>query len=98
MALAPTGAANRPEVRSQSYLWMLYIFSFFVMVRSLFRAIEFIEGSDGVLQTTEAYFYVLDPLLMYLAVIYLHWKQPGEIAALQLLRKPSGMSWERLRL
>ncbi|KAF2015566.1 RTA1-domain-containing protein [Aaosphaeria arxii CBS 175.79] len=109
MKLMPTRAASRSEIRWLSYLWTLYIFSFFVMVRSLFRAIEFIEGSDGVLQTTEVYFYIMDSLLMFLAVTYLHWKHPGEIAALlrseepectnglKLLVKPAGMSWRQFR-
>ncbi|ETS78055.1 hypothetical protein PFICI_10117 [Pestalotiopsis fici W106-1] len=82
MVMVPTAAAQRPDVRWQSYLYTLYIVSFFVMVRSLFRAIEFIEGSTGYLQKSEALFYVFDSLLMFLAVIYLHWKHPSEMGAL----------------
>ena len=82
MKLVPTVAAQRPDIRWQSYLITLYIVSFFVMVRSLFRAIEFIEGSKGYLQTTEVFFYIFDAVLMFLAVIYLHWKHPSEIGLL----------------
>ncbi|KAH8653735.1 RTA1 like protein-domain-containing protein [Xylariales sp. PMI_506] len=82
MRLVPTTESQRPEVRWESYLYTLYIVSFFVMIRSLFRAIEFIEGSGSYIQKSEALFYIFDSLLMFLAVIYLHWKHPSEIGAL----------------
>lgn len=88
MRLVPTAKAQRPDVRWQNHLCTLYIVSLFVMVRSLFRAIEFIEGSTGYLQKTEVFFYVFDSLLMFLAVIYLHWKHPSEIGALLRGEKP----------
>lgn len=52
------------------------------MIRSLFRAIEYIEGRTGYLQSTEVFFYVFDSVLMFLAIVYLHWKHPSEIGAL----------------
>ncbi|KAH8897579.1 RTA1-domain-containing protein [Thozetella sp. PMI_491] len=82
MRLVPTASANRPEIRWESYLRTLYTVSFLVMVRSLFRAIEFIEGTSSAIQRSEAYFYIFDALLMFLAVVYLHWKHPGEIGML----------------
>ncbi|KAK6839933.1 hypothetical protein PG987_005799 [Apiospora arundinis] len=88
MRMVPTAEARRPDVRWQSYLCTLYIVSFFVMVRSLFRAIEYIEGSEGFLQRSEALFYVFDSLLMVLAVVYLHWKHPGEIGVLLRGQEP----------
>ncbi|KAL1848550.1 hypothetical protein Daus18300_013560 [Diaporthe australafricana] len=82
MQKAPTPTAQRPDVRWQNYLVTLYIVSLLVMIRSLFRAIEYIEGKTGYLQSTEVFFYVFDSLLMFLAVVYLHWKHPSEIGAL----------------
>lgn len=82
MHLVPTFSANRPEVRWRSYLYSLYFVSVLVMIRSLFRAIEFIEGRSSYLQEVEWLFYVFDGLLMLVAVIHLHWKHPGEIGLL----------------
>jgi hypothetical protein len=82
MLMAPTAAAQRPEIRWRNYLFTLYFVGLFVMIRSLFRAIEFIQGSTGYLQTTEVFFYIFDALLMYFVVVYLHWKHPSEIAFL----------------
>jgi hypothetical protein len=46
------------------YIYILYSASGLVMVRSVFRAIEYIMGEDGELQQHEVYFYVLDTALM----------------------------------
>ncbi|KAI1439418.1 RTA1 like protein-domain-containing protein [Annulohypoxylon stygium] len=110
MRLMPTTAAQRPDVRWQTYLYTLYIVSSFVMIRSLFRAIEFIEGSGGYLQKTEVFFYVFDSLLMLISVLYLHWKHPSEIGALLrgeepctnglklITMKPNSVLWGKLRM
>lgn len=82
MTLVPTAAARRPQIRWQSYLTTLYVVGFFVMVRSLFRAIEFIQGSNGSIQSKEILFYMFDPVLMFLAVVYLHWRHPSEVGLL----------------
>ncbi|KAF3017033.1 hypothetical protein E8E14_000140 [Neopestalotiopsis sp. 37M] len=88
MLKTPTPTAQRPDVRWQKYLITLYIVSLLVMIRSLFRAIEYIEGKTGYLQSTEAFFYVFDTILMFFAVVYLHWKHPSEIGALLKNEQP----------
>jgi hypothetical protein len=37
-------------------------------VRSIFRVIEYAQGYNGTLRTTEVYFYVLDSLPLFLAL------------------------------
>lgn len=88
MLVVPTLFANRPEIRWRSYLYTLYFVSLLVMIRSLFRAIEFIEGSSSYIQRTEWLFYVFDGLLMLAAVVYLHWKHPSEIGLLLRGKEP----------
>ncbi|SPO07481.1 related to RTM1 protein [Cephalotrichum gorgonifer] len=82
MLRAPTAASQEPNIRWEHYLHTLYAVGILVMVRSLFRAIEFIGGSGGTLMTSEVYLYVLDALLMFVAVALLHWRHPGEISVL----------------
>lgn len=43
---------------------VLYVASGLIFVRSMFRLIEYIEGNDGVLLSTEVYLYIFDALLM----------------------------------
>lgn len=88
MRIDPTPTAQRPDVRWQNYLVTLYVVSLLVMIRSLFRAIEYIEGRTGSIQSKEVYFYVFDSLLMLLAVTYMHWKHPSEIGALRRGEEP----------
>lgn len=50
-------------------LFVLYTASLFIMIRSIFRAIEYITGTDGPLMSTEVYLYVFDAALMFLTMI-----------------------------
>ncbi|KAJ5954249.1 hypothetical protein N7501_008528, partial [Penicillium viridicatum] len=50
-------------------LYVLYTASLFIMIRSIFRAIEYITGTNGPLMSTEVYLYVFDAALMFLTMI-----------------------------
>jgi hypothetical protein len=60
----PTTRSATLDVPWLRYIYILYGASGLVMVRSVFRAIEYIMGADGELQQNEVYFYVLDTVLM----------------------------------
>lgn len=60
----------------------LYIGSLLIMVRSLFRAVEYLQGFDGYLLKHEAYLYIFDALLMFLVMVLFNWIHPAEIAAI----------------
>ena len=82
MRLVPTESANRPDIRWETYLFNLYFVSLLIMIRSLARAIEFIQGSSSPIQRFEVLFYIFDAVLMLISVLYLHWKHPSEIGLL----------------
>lgn len=82
MIWTPTSAARQPEIRWRSYLYTLYSVSTLIVIRSLFRVIEYIQGNTGYLMRHEAFLYVFDSLPMLTVVVYLHWKHPGEIGLL----------------
>ncbi|KAF7554645.1 hypothetical protein G7Z17_g2780 [Cylindrodendrum hubeiense] len=71
--------------RPQSYLeWektmiMLYVVSALIMLRSIFRVIEYIMGSDGYLLKNEWTLYIFDALLMFGVVVMLGWRYPGDL-------------------
>ena len=50
-------------------LYVLYTASLFIMIRSIFRAVEYITGTNGPLMSTEVYLYVFDAALMFLTMI-----------------------------
>jgi hypothetical protein len=78
----PTAAslelADRPSRQNWRMLLLaLYISSALILVRSLFRAIEFIDGNDGYLMRNEAWLYGFDSLLMWIAVVVFNFWHPS---------------------
>lgn len=63
----------------KKYIWMLYGVSFLVVVRSIFRLIEFIEGAEGFLYKTEVFLYIFDAALMFLVVVIMAVVHPGRL-------------------
>jgi RTA1 like protein len=73
----PTTASVSSDVPWQRMLVMLYTVSGLILVRSLFRVIEYIQGNAGYLLRTEWPIYVFDALLMAITMgIFLVW-HPG---------------------
>jgi hypothetical protein len=55
----PTSAAMATTVDWRRYMLVLYFASALIMIRCLYRVIEYIEGSDGVLQGHEYFMCIL---------------------------------------
>ena len=73
----PTTTSLRTHVNWRKYMWSLYAVSGLVMVRSLFRFIEILEGPEGKAYGTEAYLYVFDAALMFAVVVIMAVFHPG---------------------
>ncbi|KAJ5689649.1 Protein RTM1 [Penicillium macrosclerotiorum] len=58
-------------------MWALYVACILILVRSIFRVIEFAEGNDGFVMKNEYFLYVFDACLMALAGITLAVVYPG---------------------
>lgn len=70
----PTPASMDPKVPWQQMVVMLYAVSGLILVRSIFRVIEYIQGNDGYLLRSEWPIYTFDALLMALTMlIFLIW-------------------------
>ncbi|KAG0056747.1 hypothetical protein BGZ83_003716 [Gryganskiella cystojenkinii] len=63
----------------------LYVSSVFVIIRSVYRVVEFVQGHDGVLLNTEVYLFTLDaaPLVLAIGIWAFSWPtvQLARIAA-----------------
>ncbi|KAF4499654.1 Rtm1p [Fusarium agapanthi] len=69
-----TPEALRGDVPWARYLYVLYVTSFLILVRSIFRVVEYLQGNDGYLISHEFYLYVFDALLMAVVmVIFMIW-------------------------
>jgi hypothetical protein len=63
----------------QGMLNMLYVTSGFIMVRNIFRVVEYGGGNDGYLLSTEWPLYVFDAVLMLATMSWFFWRYPCEI-------------------
>jgi hypothetical protein len=80
MNASPTGRSY--TVPWKKHLYVLYGGSVLIMVRSIFRAVEYLQGNDGFLLKQEMYLYFFDALLMILVMILFSWYHPAEISAI----------------
>ncbi|KAG8352494.1 hypothetical protein FVEN_g9627 [Fusarium venenatum] len=71
-------ASNIPWER---YLCILYIASGLIMVRSVFRLIEYAQGNAGYLISHEVYMYLFDSVLMLLTMALFAWEHPSQLNA-----------------
>jgi hypothetical protein len=76
-----TVAKNRPDIRWQRQLGSLYFVSTMIVVRSVFRLVEYAQGHDGYLQSKEVFFYVFDSVPMLIVMAWMNWRHPGEISS-----------------
>ena len=63
----PTARAESINTRWELFLTILYITSILILIRSLFRLVEYAMGHDSELQSKEVYIYVLDAAPMLIA-------------------------------
>lgn len=78
-----TGRQEKDHVPWQSTLAMLYLTSAFVMIRNIFRVIEYAMGSDGYLLSVEWAVYVFDATLMTLTMTAFFVRYPSQLRAIR---------------
>ena len=64
----------------QKHMNALYLASALILVRSIFRVIEYIMGNDGFLLRNEAFLYIFDAMLMFGVMVGLNVVHPGFLA------------------
>jgi hypothetical protein len=84
LALNPTEMSREHE-GWRKYMWMLYSVSILIIVRSVFRLIEFTEGAEGQIYKTESLMYVFDASIMFIIVVVMAVLHPGFL--LRAIRK-----------
>ncbi|KAH7121577.1 RTA1 like protein-domain-containing protein [Dactylonectria macrodidyma] len=75
----PTKASLAITSPWEKLLKILYGSSFLILVRSVFRVVEYIMGEDGELMAKEAYIYIFDATLMFLVSIAFNIFHPSAI-------------------
>ncbi|KXH65844.1 hypothetical protein CSAL01_03777 [Colletotrichum salicis] len=60
----PTTVAIEGTIPWRRYLWVLYSTSLIILVRSIFRVIEYLQGNRGYLISHEIFLHIFDTILM----------------------------------
>lgn len=73
------GSGEKSGVPWQSTLCMLYVTSWLVMIRNVFRVVEYTMGHDGYLLSVEWGVYVFDAGLMAITMAWFLWQYPNKL-------------------
>ncbi|KAJ6007518.1 hypothetical protein N7540_011494 [Penicillium herquei] len=71
------GTESGNKITWESLMWAIYVASLLILVRSVFRVVEFVEGNDGFIMRREYLLYIFDACLMSLTGIVLIVIYPG---------------------
>lgn len=71
----------------KKHLFAVYVGSILIMVRSVFRVIEYLMGNNGYLLRHEVFLYVFDATLMFLVMVIFIWIHPSEVTGILEERK-----------
>ncbi|KAL1852529.1 hypothetical protein Daus18300_012127 [Diaporthe australafricana] len=75
----PTRGAMMVVSPWKQLIYVLYVSSGLIMIRSVYRVMEYIMGSEGVLMAKEFYLYFLDALPMLLVAFSYCYFHPGQV-------------------
>ncbi|EUC46921.1 hypothetical protein COCMIDRAFT_4065 [Bipolaris oryzae ATCC 44560] len=78
----PTTRILSGSIPWETQLCSLYAASFLILVRSVFRLIEYAQGNDGFLISHEYFLYIFDSTLMWITMAIVAWIHPSEITGL----------------
>ncbi|KAH8665194.1 RTA1 like protein-domain-containing protein [Tricladium varicosporioides] len=73
---------SEPTIPWQKYMFALYGSSFLILIRCLFRLVEYAQGRDGSLMSHEIFLYIFDSVLMWGTMVISAVVHPSEINAL----------------
>ncbi|TVY67842.1 Protein RTA1 [Fusarium oxysporum f. sp. cubense] len=90
MLRRPTSRSLNTGAPWQAFMAVLYFTSALIMVRSVFRMIEYAQGHTGSLISKEIYVYTLDALLMIIVAVMFTVRHPSAIFTYQTLSDPLG--------
>lgn len=82
MRKQPTQRVAAGDLPWQRHLFALYGGSILILIRSIFRLVEYTQGNGGYLISHEVFLYVFDGVLMFLMMCLFAWYHPSEINAL----------------
>lgn len=78
----PTDPSMSAEVPWRKHLYTVYLTGSLIMVRCIFRLVEYVTGTKGYIWQHEAFSYVFDSSLMWFVMVIFAVNHPSEIRAI----------------
>lgn len=75
----PTSTSMTMERLWKKHMYALYFVSFLILIRSIIRVVEYLQGTGGYIMSHEAFLYIFDATLMLIAVVTFNVVHPSEI-------------------
>ena len=75
----PTAESLSSTVSWRRYPFVLYFANVMIMVRCIYRVVEYIQGQTGVLQSHEYYAYMFDALLIFQVMVVFVIFHPSQV-------------------
>ncbi|KAH7386601.1 putative RTM1-like protein [Cadophora sp. MPI-SDFR-AT-0126] len=79
---APTQKLLTDSIPWEKHMWALYGCSMLILIRCVFRLIEYAQGRTGFFMSKEVFMYLFDSVLMLGVMVFLAIVHPSEINAL----------------
>ena len=79
---APTARSASQNIPWKKHIHALYYASALIMLRSVFRVVEYAQGNAGYIISHEVFLYIFDSVLMLGVMILFNIVHPSEICAL----------------
>ena len=84
---SPPALSHRDGVDIEALPWrrhmyVLYVTSFLILVRSMFRLVEYVQGEDGYLLSREVFLYAFDAALMLVVMGLFNVVHPSQVTRL----------------
>jgi hypothetical protein len=94
---SPTSVVIQNVIPWRRYLWVLYITSIIILIRSVFRVIEYLQGNGGYLISHEVFLYIFDTILMAAVMVillcwYVEQLEPNRVSSKARAARLSGTS------
>jgi hypothetical protein len=77
-----TQLAGAHQLPWRRHMHVLYIASGLIMIRSVFRVVEYLQGNNGYLLRHEYFLYIFDAVLMLIVMCLFNWSHPAEVTDL----------------
>ncbi|KAH7146789.1 RTA1 like protein-domain-containing protein [Dactylonectria estremocensis] len=90
----PTAKSSSINSPWERLLLVLYASSLLILVRSIFRVVEYVTGHDGEIQSKEVYIYIFDALLMAIVAVIFNIFHPSEVLSIPGRHRPNNSDSE----